>query len=137
MRYEDFMSQISNSVYEDNWLYDDEIGKFVNKEDIRITIQSDRSESIGDNRFYEEWASNFPDSNAYRKKYFLQYNGITINTFYTVRVDGGRSDIPYPRLEDMTITREQYNIARIVNSIHGNSFNEYLSSANIEIRDGE
>jgi hypothetical protein len=132
MRYDDFIQQISNSTEED-WLYDDEIGKFVFRNDIRISIQSDRSVSSEDERFYEEWATNFPDPNAYRKKYFLQFNECTISTFYTVEVDGYRCAIPYPRLEDMTITRQQYNIGRIVNSIHGYSFDEYLRSAGITI----
>jgi hypothetical protein len=132
MRYGDFMQLISNSSEED-WLYDDEIGKFVFRNDIRISIQSDRSVSIGDDGFYEEWATNFSDSNANRKKYFLQFNDCIIDTFYTVRVDGGRSDIPYPKLESMTITNEQYNIGQIVNSIHGYNFDEYLDSAGISI----
>lgn len=132
MRYDDFMNQISNSVFED-WLYDDENGKYVFRNDLRITIQSDRTESIGDDRFYEDWATKFPDPEAYRKKYFFQYNGVTIDTFYTVRVDGGRSDIPYPKLPEMTISRQQYNIGRIVNSIHGYNFDEMLSSTNITI----
>lgn len=132
MRYDDFFQQIVNSSMDD-WLYDDEIGKFVFKNDIQISIQSDRTESIGDDGFYEEWAINFPDQNAKRKKYFLQFNDCIVDTFYTVRVDGGRSDIPYPKLPDMTISSDQYNIGRIVNSINGHSFDEYLTSAGITV----
>lgn len=132
MKYEDFISQISNSSEED-WLYDDEIGKFVFKDDIRISIQSDRTKSIGDDRFCEDWATSFPDKNAFRKKYFLQFNDCIIDTFYTVRVDGARCDIPYPKLDGMTITKQQFNIGSIVNSIHGYSFDEYLSQAGINV----
>lgn len=132
MTYDEFIRQITNSLVED-WLYDDEIGKFVYRNDIRITIQSDRSESVGDEGFHEEWAINFPDPNAVRKKYFFQFNDCIIETFYTARVDGGRSDIPYPNQQSMTITNEEYNIGRIINSIHGHSFDDYLSSAQITV----
>ncbi|OMP67042.1 hypothetical protein [Domibacillus epiphyticus] len=132
MRYEDFMAQISNSI-ENDWLYDDEIGKFVFRNDIRISIQSDRTESVGDDGFYERWATNFPNENASRKKYFLQFNDCIVDTFYTVQVDGFRSAIPYPRLNGMTITQQQYNIGSIINSIHGYSFDEYLTSAGITV----
>lgn len=132
MRYEEFMSQIYNST-EDDWLYDDEIGKFVYRNDIRISIQSDRSESFGDERFYESWATNFPDENARRQKHFFQFNDCVIDTFYAVLVDGSRSAIPYPNLEGLTITEEQYNVGRIINGIHGYNFDEYLSSAGIAV----
>lgn len=132
MRYDDFKSQIVNSTVED-WIYDDDLGKFIFTGDIRISILSDRSEPIDDDNFYEDWARSFPDSNAKRKKFFLQFNDSIIEQFYTVSVDGHRSYIPYPRLDGMTITSEQYAIGAIVNSIHGHSFDEYLQQARITV----
>jgi hypothetical protein len=132
MRYDEYMQEISNSSDED-WFYDDNLGRFVYRNNIQISIQTDRTGDREDDRFYEEWANNFPNPNAYRKEYYLQYNDCIINTFYTVEVDGYRSAIPFPRLNGMTITREQYNIGRIINSIHGYSFDEYLTSSGITV----
>jgi hypothetical protein len=132
MRYDDFKSQIRDST-PDDWIYDDELGKYIFIGDIRISILSDRSEKIGDEGFYESWASKFPDSKVFRKIYFLQFNGSIIEQFYTVAVDGHRSYIPYPSLKSMTITREQYAIGRILNSIHGYNFEEYLQLAGIKV----
>ena len=132
MSYDDFMSTISNSN-PDEWNYDDELGLFILQSDISISILSDRSDYDGDEGFYEDWATNFTNPNAVRKKYFFRYNGIIIYTFYTVRVDGSRSDIPYPTLNGMTITEQQYNFGKIVNSIHGYDFNEYLNLAGITV----
>ncbi|MEK4328929.1 hypothetical protein MKX70_24120 [Paenibacillus sp. FSL R7-0312] len=133
MRYSEFKSLISNSS-PDDWIYDDDIGKYVFMGDIRISILSDRSESVGDEGFYEDWARSFPDKNAVRKKYFLQFNDSIIEQFYTVAVDGHRSYIPYPVLNTMTITKEQYAIGEILNSIHGYSFDEYLQRSRITIQ---
>ncbi|WP_374993163.1 hypothetical protein [Brevibacillus agri] len=132
VRYDDFKSLITNSDEED-WLYDDDLGKFVYKGDIRISILSDRSEPVGDDGFYEDWARKFPDKNARRKMYFLQFNDSIIEQFFTVAVDGHRSYIPYPKLDGMTITEEQYKLGKIVNSIHGYSFDEYLHQAGITV----
>jgi hypothetical protein len=40
-----------------------------------------------------------------------------VKTYYFATVDGGRADLPYPRAaDDLTITHEEYAVARAVNN---------------------
>lgn len=137
MSYDEFKSAIVNSG-PNEWSYDDELGKYLYLEDIRITITADRSEESFNNEFHEGWARNFPNEKATRQLFFLHYNGNLIETFYTVSVDGARSYIPYPKLEGMTITREQYAIGKIVNKLLdevGLKYDDYLSRIGISVND--
>ncbi|MDR6883039.1 hypothetical protein [Bacillus sp. 3255] len=132
MRYEVFKSRIIESDPID-WIYDDELGLFVLTSDIQITILTVRDDNF-DNEFHESWVERYSDPKAYRKKYLLKYNGNTIETFYTVAVDGYRMDIPYPKRPEMTITNEQYRLGKIINRIHrGHGFDDYLERADIKI----
>lgn len=134
MIYKDFMELIVNSDVED-WIYDDERGTIVLKNDLLITIKREEISYDEDGKFYEEWACNFPDSIAYRQRFESCYAGNVIETFYTVAVDGHRMDIPYPKLDDMTITRKQYSIGRIVNIPNeGYGFDSYLKRAGITVK---
>ena len=133
MDYESFMNEIYNSS-SDEWLYNDELGRFILRNDIRIAIVAENSiENRELNRFYEEWANNFPDREAYQKQYTLEFNGCYIETFNTVAVDGSRSYIPLPNLDTMTITRNEYIIGQIINSVHGHNFDEYLEGSQIQV----
>ena len=113
MKYEEFMDTIVKSDYND-WTYDDDLGLYIYKEDITISIKSKRDDDI-DKRFYEEWVKNYSDPKAYRSIFYLCFNGNTIKQFFTVAVDGYRMLIPYPKFKDMTISTEQDQIAKILN----------------------
>ncbi|WP_100371632.1 hypothetical protein [Bacillus sp. FJAT-45037] len=115
MRYEEFKMSVANSRPED-WLFDHETGVYVFKENISITIDSDIT--IPSEELNEEWVSVYEDEMAYEKFFNLRYNGVAIERFHTVAVDGFRVFIPYPDKERMTITEEQYRIADIVNLVY-------------------
>lgn len=130
MKYDDFIKAIMESEIED-WSYDDDLGLYVLKNDIRITITSDRDDN-DDTDFYEEWARNFPDENAKRARFYLRFNGSVIEAFYTAAVDGYRCLIPYPNRSNMSISIKQYKIGSILN-IPYRDFDEYLKQASIKI----
>ncbi|MBT2278835.1 hypothetical protein J7E51_12760 [Priestia megaterium] len=131
------LQEFKNAIIESEpqeWTYDDEIGLYVFKGNISITIETVRNDE-GNDSFYEGWVENYSDSNAYRKIFNLRYNGTIIEQFYTVAVDGYRMYIPYPRRPDMTISEEQYRIALILNQINtGYNMDDYLSMGNISVR---
>ncbi|MDP4092822.1 MAG: hypothetical protein Q8920_05605 [Bacillota bacterium] len=132
--YEEFILTIVNSEKEE-WLYDDDLGRYVFRNDIRITIISDRGENE-DRDFFENWATQFPDQHAFRARFFLCFNGSIIEAFYSAAVDGYRALIPYPRITDLTITNNQYRIGRIINipyTVVIDRYDEYLSQAGIRI----
>lgn len=135
MTYDEFMNIISESEIED-WIYNDFDVRYLYKNDIAITMQRDREDQTD---FEEDWVKNFiHHPTATRQMVYLRYMGTTIEIFYTASVDEARMNIPYPRYQDMTISRQQYNIGRIVNLIECSvidNYDEYLQIAGITVRD--
>lgn len=134
MTYDEFKNTILSSDVED-WIYDDEKSLYIYKQNLSITIIGNEMDYGEDGLFYEDWVMNFPNKEARKKTYELCYNGVEIETFYTVYVDGIRMAIPYPKLDDMSITKEQYGIGNIVNIPNaGYGFDEYLRRSNITVK---
>jgi hypothetical protein len=133
MRYDDFINELVSSDIED-WIYDDDLGLYIYKNNITISIESDRND-LDDREFYEDWVEKFPDPKGYRARFFLKYNGNIVESFYTVAVDGYRMLIPYPKsIKNMIITNKQYKIGRIINIPYsGYGFEDYLKRAGIDI----
>lgn len=134
MTYDEFIATIVESE-PDDWIYDDSKSLYIFKPDIRISILGKEVDYGEDGLFYEDWAMNFPNSNARKKEFELCYDGNEIETFYTVYVDGMRAAIPYPNLDGMTITQKQYRIGAIVNIPNeGYGFDRYLRQSNITVQ---
>ncbi|HIG0355899.1 TPA: hypothetical protein ACX96U_001187 [Clostridium sporogenes] len=138
MKYNEFINQIANSK-PNQWMYDDEIGKYVFINNISITMKQDRQ---GNEEFFEEWVKNFiHHPTATKMKIYLCFNGDIIDTFYTASVDEARMYIPYPKSsKELTITNKQYNIGRIVNIPKCNvidNYDEYLREAGIKVLESE
>lgn len=129
MNYETFIDLITKSMPSD-WLMDDEHGVWVLKNNLLITIQREVVEYPDE--FTEEWATKCPDPHAYIQRYFLKYGENIIETIYTASIDGRRVDIPYPRLSDMTITKFECVIGKIIND--KNSWEYYTSMKQIKVR---
>ena len=129
------MNIISESRVED-WIYDDSDGRYVFKNNIAITMQRDRDD---DTDLEEDWVERFfHHPTASRQMVYLCYLGTIIEIFYTASVDEARMNIPYPRLTDMTISRQQYNIGRVVNLQECgvmDRYDDYLRTAGITARD--
>lgn len=136
MLYKDFLATIEGSMYQD-WKYDDELGQYIFMGDIDIAIKNDREWQLeGDDEYcFESWATNNPDSKAYRKRYYLMFRGNIIETVYGASVDGMRCFIPYPKVSEMTITRFQYAVGEIINNAISeySDFEHYLSKAGITV----
>lgn len=129
MNYETFIDLIANSMPSD-WLMDDEHGVWVLKNNLLITIQREVVEYPDE--FTEEWATRCPDPHAYIQRYLLKYGENIIETIYTASIDGRRVDIPYPRLSDMTITKFECVIGKIIND--KDSWEEYTRMKKIKGR---
>lgn len=54
--------------------------------------------SCGDETFMEPYCLLLLNGEGYRKKYIIKYHQSIIDEFYTVVLDGGRLEIPYPEL---------------------------------------
>lgn len=134
MTYKMFMDEIENSN-PDDWLYDDEKGIFVFKKDLLITIVGKEIDYEESGRFYEEWATDFPDPKAYKKEFEICYANNPIETLYTCSVDGGRMYIPYPDVKNMTISKRTYKLGEIVNVMNkAYGYGSYLERAGISVK---
>ncbi|ADC49937.1 hypothetical protein BpOF4_09410 [Alkalihalophilus pseudofirmus OF4] len=131
MRYEEFKLSIIESKPSD-WLYDQDTSVYVFKDNISITIDSDIT--VPSEGLSEDWISAYEDDIAYEKFFNLRYNGVAIERFRTVAVDGFRVFIPYPDKERMTITEEQYRIADILNLVYnGPELLDYFGRGDLSV----
>ncbi|MGX9706027.1 AlbA family DNA-binding domain-containing protein [Laceyella tengchongensis] len=144
------IDEIKKMVYyshPNDWTWIEEDIAILN-ENPMISLNVDRSK---DRDYYEEWLDKFVDNKGRYKVYRIQYFQQTINTFDVVVVDGGRKEIPVPKLykdrvesfqiehnhrklyDKMYITYEQYNLGRVVNrSVFPGDYNRYLRQGGID-----
>ena len=119
-----------NNSDKDDWIYNDESGIYILKNDIALRIQHIRTEEIFP--FEESWVKRFEDPNATKELFHILYNGNIIKYFYCALVDGARMFIPLPKSPSkLTISYQQYKFGEIVNICFRDYFNRYLEMANI------
>lgn len=135
MTYAEYINTIVNSDRTD-WVYDDARSSYLYLPNISIMMKV-KQDDDRDRDFYESWIEKYSDTKAYVHVIELYYNGMRINDFYTAIVDGCRMCIPYPKHDELTITKEQYGIGYIVNIPYCSndvySFDEYLRQAGITV----
>lgn len=138
MTYDEFMNIMYTTSPED-WTYDDDLGRYVYKHNIAITIKKDRDR---DQSYHEDWTKRFADKKAYNEQFFLQYNGVTVKPFYCVSVDGYRAYLPFPHLKSGTVDPQDYRLVCILNkSVSPNDSvshtNDYLNRAGFKVAEND
>ena len=94
--------------------YDDSVGQYLYKRDIRLRLIMNRPDEM--EPFEEPWVLKFQDSASHKQEVYLEYNGTRIETFYFAEVDGARYYIPYPKSAiDLRISQFQYRLTCILN----------------------
>ena len=112
--------------------YDDSVGQYLYKSDIRVRLIMNRSDEM--EPFEEPWVLKFQDPTSYKQEVYLEHNGTRIETFYFAEVDGARYYIPYPRsANDLRISPVQYHLARILNWPFGYGIDQGLTIAGITV----
>lgn len=98
--------------------YDDSVGQYLYKSDIRLRLIMNRPDEM--EPFEEPWVLKFQDPTSYKQEVYLEHNGTRIETFYFADVDGARYCIPYPKsANDLRISQLQYRLACILNGHMG------------------
>lgn len=137
MLYEDFMAKIEKSSASD-WIYDDELGLYIFKGDIDISIQRDREWQLtGEDQYcHDSWATNNVDPKAYMRRYYLKYRGNIIDSIVGASVDGLRCFIPYPTVKGNTISKFEHSVGEIINNYinEGRDYKYYLENAKITVK---
>ncbi len=123
-------NEILDLIYQNpypNWECFDDDGIFVLRDDINLKIIRD---SFENNRpFNEKWAISHPDKNAYANYYFVYYNNNLVDKFLLVSVDGGRADIPLPKVGTSIIPKNSYLKARAVDIL--GKLDEYIKRSKL------
>lgn len=115
----------------EDWLRDDELGIATFKKNLNVTIREVRTEEREPFKT-ERWATGFPDKHAYVSIFHLWYGASFVKDYHLASVDGGRALLPYPKSEEeLTITREQYAVARAVDTL--GTLGEYLDRAGFHV----
>lgn len=85
--------------------------------------------------FSEPWANSFPDKHASSSWLDFFYNGALIGRDLYVEVDGGRVMLPIPDRETLVVSRRDYQLVRLLQSLSGTtySFEEYFRRAGLKL----
>lgn len=131
MTHPELLDLLINSDRED-WLRNDERGISTLKSDLNVTVRL-RPDDEPQRFDTEDWATNFPDKNAYIRVFELWYGASFVDEYYFCSVDGHRAMLPYPKVGTRSISREKYAIAKAVDLL--DSLDEYIGRANMEVED--
>jgi hypothetical protein len=131
---EQVLNMLLSSEPED-FNYDDSTGVFVHTRDIKLRIVLERN-TESEKEFDEPWVHRFPDPTGTRQPVYIDYGGTRVQEVPCVYVDGGRHILPIPKsVTDLTISRFQYHIGRILNlPIPGYGFDFALQQAGISVQ---
>lgn len=130
MTYDEIKEILSNST-QDDWLIFDEEGTFTYKEDVNLHIERKEIDFERDKFETEDWATDHPDPEAYKREFKVKYNNSLISVKTLVSVDGGRALLPLPDLSTMGVKPEDYNFAKIVD-LH-REVDKYLKSSGLHV----
>ena len=133
---ENIYKKIMMSEFSD-WKFEDIGGIYVYKKDANLTI---RREGFENSRpFEEEWVKKFADPKGRTDEHVIFYANTPIERIYLVSVDGARCSIPYPNLKEMSITKYQYKLGKIINDSFCSralyDFEGYLDKAGIKVKE--
>jgi hypothetical protein len=109
------------------WLWNDERGIWTFTRDLHVRIVAKKQRS--QRSFQEAWAQDFPDPRAYLCIFELWYGATFVKEYPFVAVDGYRAYLPVPRSQgDMSVSKEQYLVAGILNMPSGGPHPGYFES---------
>ncbi|MEH6642796.1 hypothetical protein [Vreelandella glaciei] len=131
MNHEKFLSIIYNSDKSD-WLFSDEKGVYTYKPDLHVRIERREIDHDFDRFTGEEWATNHPDSTAFKVIYELYYGASFVELILMVSVDGHRATLPLPDRKTLSISERQYKFAKIVDQL--GTLDDYLRRAGLKVR---
>lgn len=103
------------------------------KEDprLRIRVRWD-DEGKHNGNFQEEWANKYSDPRASSYWYDLSNDGVLIERFILVSVDGARAELPLPEINSREVTPLSYKIAQIFDEL--NTLEEYMHRSGLTVK---
>jgi hypothetical protein len=114
-----------NLVYrsmKNDWILHEEKQEMIYLKNPVIKIVWDDTDR--DDPFNEVWATKHPDSKAYKVDHSIILNGLLIEKFSLVYVDGYRALMPMPKMGTNIIPRKKYQISLLFNE--NKNLHEYI-----------
>lgn len=133
MTYEEAIDMVLTNPFE-KWTYFDEYGEYVLKSDVNLRIIRKSLDVENDKFEGERWATNHPDSTAYKIFFSIFYNNSRIDDFILVAVDGSRATIPMPEVNTTIISKKCYLFAQAVNT-DGKRLDEYIQRSGLSVEE--
>ncbi|MEW8194510.1 MAG: hypothetical protein AB2793_12435 [Candidatus Thiodiazotropha sp.] len=104
------------------------------KEDPRLRFRAKFTEEhIQNENFIEPWANGFHHKQAVGYWYELFYDGAFLHRIVMVSVDGGRALIPCPELQTSEISKFNYHVGRLFDTL--GSMDSYIEKAGLSVED--
>lgn len=110
----DSILELIYTSHKHDWCFYENKNKCVLKRNSKIRICWNDYEDK--ENFYQEWATNHCDKEAYRHDYTIYNDGIEIKEFSLVAVDGYRAYIPIPKINTNVVKRDEYFLSKLFNS---------------------
>lgn len=115
----------------EDWQLNESENEIYFKKDKNIRIVWNEYE--GREEFFEEWATNNINKNAYKYNYVIYVNNNTIKEFSLVWVDGYRALLPMPKkYGENLVRRDEYLICRLLNN-NVEELNRYMRSSGLRV----
>ena len=137
MTLEEIWNRIDNSdpsEWESQETGDGVIETFL-KGDVNLRFVNDIDYGKQDH-FNEDWATHYPDSQAWKYDLRIYYNATCIAVIPVVCIDGGRATLPFPDHETREIPYRTYKAAKV--GIPDNSrLDEYISRSHLSVASRE
>ncbi len=102
------------------------------KEDPRLRFRAKFiDDGIQNDNFIEDWANKFPDPKAVGYWYELYYDGAFLDRTILVSVDGARADLPTPNWQTKLVSKYDYQVAKIHDTL--GMLEQYIELSGIQI----
>lgn len=124
------IKEIINNSDKNDWDFNEEHQIYTYKKDVSLTIRKKDLDTNSDKFSSEKWATEFPDSSAYRLTFEIFYDTL-VDSKILISVDGNRAILPLPKPKTMQVNKEDYNFARIVDQY--SSLSDYMKRADFKI----
>ncbi len=134
MSFDELLNFVKTSNAKEDWngINKDWTSETFLKEDPRLRFRAKfLDDGIQCQNFKEDWANSHPDPNATGYYYDLCYDGNLIERFILVAVDGGRSSLPTPDFYSKLVSRINYKVAQIHDTM--GTLDEYIVRSKLAI----
>ena len=136
MTFEELLDFIPTTDPHSDWrgITKDWSSEYFLKEDPRLRYRAKfTDDGVQNENFVDKWANRHPDKKAIGYWYELYFDGAFIDRKILVSVDGGRASIPPPKPGTLVVSRNDYHLAKMHDTL--GTLDEYIERSGLEVGD--